>query len=43
MSTGVYVVALSPSADAVESTYPDAPISDAAVDELCRVCPALTN
>lgn len=41
-STGVYVVALSPSADAMEGTYPDAPLSDVAVDELCAVCPALT-
>lgn len=41
-SPGVYIVALSPSADAMESTYPDAPISDAAVGELCGVCPALT-
>jgi hypothetical protein len=42
MSTGVYVVSLSPSAEALDCRYPDAPISAAAVDELCAVCPALT-
>jgi hypothetical protein len=41
-STGAYFVALSPSADAMDCTYAEAPISDAAVDELCTVCPALT-
>ena len=41
-STGVYVVALSPSADAIDCAYPEAPMSDAALDELCTVCPALT-
>lgn len=41
-STGVYVVALSPSADGIEYTYPDAPLSQAALGELSAVCPALT-
>jgi hypothetical protein len=41
-STGVYVVSLSPSADAVDGEHPDAPISGAALDRLCAVCPSLT-
>jgi hypothetical protein len=41
-STGVYVVALSSAADAMEGTCSDAPLEGAALDELCAVCPALT-
>jgi hypothetical protein len=42
MSPGVYVVALSATPNAVEGTYPDAPVDGMALDELCAVCPALT-
>jgi hypothetical protein len=41
-SSGVYIVALSPSADAVERVCRDAPINAAALDELSAVCPELT-
>ena len=41
-SSGVYIVALSASADAAERVRPDAPISNAALDELSTVCPELT-
>ena len=41
-STGEYIVALSSAADAIEGTYPVAPVDRAALDELCTVCPSLT-